>query len=374
MTTPVTATGGRATPDATADVAVVGAGVIGLATAERLTARGHSVIVIDDRGVAGGVTGASGGLVRALDPASAGVDAPSAASEWAAEGLGRYLRRGGHGRWPAVREHGSLTLFAADAAGRAAAGAERVRAAGFPAEVLDAREIAAAFPGLAPPEGMIGVHEPRAGWLPARAVAEAMLRDADTVTVLRARALEITTARARVTGVRTTDGFVAAGAVLLAAGVGSTALARTVGVELPLRTRSVSFCVFAPRVPVPGVLPAVLDTTTGGWLRRWDDGSAVLAGVPSRECDVPPVITQGVPDTEAKRVREVARYRCPALGDADVVGGVTAFDALAPEGEGVTVWPEPRGLVTAVGWNGGGFKKAPAAGRYAADRIGEVIA
>ncbi|MFI0739948.1 NAD(P)/FAD-dependent oxidoreductase [Streptomyces sp. NPDC021100] len=391
MTTAVTTADAR-----TADVAVVGAGVIGLATAERLAARGHSVIVIDDRGVAGGVTGASGGLVRALDLSSAD-SAPdsdsdshsgsgssaadssgsgsSAARGWAAEGLGRYLRRGGHGRWPAVREHGSLTLFAADAAGRAAAGAERVRAAGLPAEVLDAREIAAAFPGLAPPEGMVGVHEPRAGWLPARAVAEAMLRDADTVTVLRARALGITTARSRVTGVRTTDGFVAAGAVLLAAGVGSTALARSAGVELPLRTRSVSFCVFAPRVPVPGVLPAVLDTTTGGWLRRWDDGSAVLAGVPSRECDVPPLITQGVPDTEAKRVREVARHRCPALGDADVVGGVTAFDALAPEGGGaVTAWPDPRGLVTAVGWNGGGFKKAPAVGRYAAERIGEVIA
>lgn len=362
MTTPLSVRAGAA------DVAVVGAGIIGLATAERLAARGHSVVVVDEHGVAGGATGASGGLVRALDISSA-------ARPWAAEGLDRYLRRGRYGRWPEVRKHGSLTLFAAHAAGRAAAGAERVRAAGHAAEVLDAREIATAFPGLATPEDFVGVHEPRAGWLPARAVAEAVLRDADTVTLLGARALGVVTARARVTGIRTTAGFVAARAVLLAAGVGSTALARTVGVELPLRTRSVSYCVFEPRTPVPGVLPAVLDTTTGAWLRRWDNGTGVLAGVPSQECDIPPVVTPGVPDTEVKRVRETARHRCPALEAADVIGGVTAFDALASEGEGaVTVWPAPQGLVTTVGWNGGGFKKAPAVGQYAADRIREVIA
>lgn len=363
MTTPA------GTPvDTDVDVAVVGAGIIGLATAERLSAQGLSVAVIDGRGPAGGATGASGGLVRALDLAS------SAALPRAAEGLDHYLRRGPHGRWPAVREHGSLTLFGADGAARAEEAAARVRATGHIVDVLDAREIAAAFPGLAPPEGGFGVHEPRAGWLPARAVAEAVLRDADRVTLLApARALEIVTARSRVTGVRTTGGFVRARAVLLAAGVHSTDLARTAGVELPLRTRSVSYCVFAPRTPVTGTLPAVLDTTTGAWLRRWDDGTGVLAGVPSAELDVPPVVTPGVPDAEAERVRRVVRHRCPGLADADLVGGVTAFDALGPEGDGgVTAWPDPAGLVTATGWNGGGFKKAPAVGRYAAELLREA--
>ncbi|MFE0044240.1 NAD(P)/FAD-dependent oxidoreductase [Streptomyces albireticuli] len=371
--------------DATvADVAVVGGGIIGLATAERLSAHGLSVVVIDERGPAGGVTGASGGLVRALDL--------SAAHSWAAEGLDRYLRRGHHGRWPAVRETGGLTLFGADDTARAAEGVERVRATGHAAELLDARQIARAFPGLTPPEGFTGVYEPRAGWLPARETAEAMLRDAGSVTFLGGvRALEIVTARARVTGVRTTAGLLTTPAVLLAAGVHSTELARTAGVELPLRTRSVSFCVFAPRgregggregggpegggPDVPGPLPTVLDTTTGGWLRRWDDGTAVLAGVPSPVRDVLPTVTRGVSAAEEERVRAVARHRYPLLADAALVDGVTAHDALAPGDVGtVTAWPDPYGLVTATGWNGGGFKQAPAAGRYAAELVREVLA
>ncbi|PAU50869.1 FAD-dependent oxidoreductase [Streptomyces albireticuli] len=357
----------------------MGGGIIGLATAERLSAHGLSVVVIDERGPAGGVTGASGGLVRALDL--------SAAHSWAAEGLDRYLRRGHHGRWPAVRETGGLTLFGADDSARAAEGVERVRATGHTAELLDARQIARAFPGLTPPEGFTGVYEPRAGWLPARETAEAMLRDAGSVTFLGGvRALEIVTARARVTGVRTTAGLLTTPAVLLAAGVHSTELARTAGVELPLRTRSVSFCVFAPRgregggpegggPDVPGPLPTVLDTTTGGWLRRWDDGTAVLAGVPSPVLDVLPTVTRGVSAAEEERVRAVARHRYPRLADAALVDGVTAHDALAPGDVGtVTAWPDPYGLVTATGWNGGGFKQAPASGRYAAELVREVLA
>src|SRR5205807_6679597 len=72
--------GGRAmTQIAAADVVVVGCGIIGLATAERLVASNLSVVLVDELGgVANGPSGASGGLVRAFDPAAGG--------SWAAEG------------------------------------------------------------------------------------------------------------------------------------------------------------------------------------------------------------------------------------------------------------------------------------------------
>ena len=75
---------------AAADVAIVGCGVIGLATAERLAAAGLSVVLVDETGVANGPTGASGGLVRGLDLADED-------RGWALEGLDVYLRRGPHG-------------------------------------------------------------------------------------------------------------------------------------------------------------------------------------------------------------------------------------------------------------------------------------
>jgi glycine/D-amino acid oxidase-like deaminating enzyme len=357
------------TPIATADVAIAGCGIIGLATAERLVAAGLTVILVDESGVAGGPSGASGGLVRAFMPTGGG-------RRWALEGFDAYLRRGPNGAWPAIRPHGGLTLFGADETESMATGVKEVEAAGHPAHLLCADEIHSRFPGLSVPADFAGVYEPDAGWLPARDVAAAMLRDAGPgATLLSVRATAVATSGGAVTGLHTTQGFVRARAVLVAAGVGSSELARTAGVRLPLRSRAISYCVFAPRTAEPGPPPTVVDTTTGAWLRPWATGDAVLAGVASTEMDVPSEVLPTIAVPEQHRVRSVVRHRYSPLADADVVGGVTAYDAVSPDGSGaVTAWPEPVGLVTATGWNGGGFKIAPAVGAQAATLLREVIA
>ncbi|MFF4188604.1 NAD(P)/FAD-dependent oxidoreductase [Streptomyces sp. NPDC001691] len=352
-----------------ADVAVVGGGIIGLVTAERLTARGLTVVVIDETGIAGGATGASGGLVRAFDPSGHH-------RSWAAAGLETYLRQGHHGTWPRVRAQGSLTLVAGNALPGAVGAVTELRAAGHKADVLSAQEISTRFPGLTVPDDLAGVYEPEAGWLPVRAVATAVLRDAGPeLRLKRARATRLLTQGTRVSGVATTAGPVHAPAVLLAAGVGSTPLAATVGVDLPLRTRSVGYCLFEPsdRIDLAG-LPTVVDRTTGAWLRPWGVGSLVLAGVTSQETDVPATVHPGVTAREQQRVRDVVRHRYPHLARAPGRGGTTAYDAMAPTGQGeVTVPSGPDGLVTATGWNGGGFKLAPAVGELAAARLAEAV-
>lgn len=355
-----------------ADVAIVGCGIIGLAAAERLTADGKSVVMIDQAGLAGGATGASGGLVRAVDLARRG--------SRAADSLDRYLRQGYRGRWPAVREHGSLTLVHGGDRERVAAAVDAASAAGHRVAVMSAAETRAMFPWLRGPGEFIGVYEPRAGWLPARQVAAAMRRDAQAqgggLRVLPARATDVLTSGSRVTGVRTTLGPVPARAVLLAAGVGSDRLASTVGVTLAMCTRSVSYCLLRPAAPAASAgLPTVVDSATGSWLRRWDSTGTVLAGVPSPRTRVPPAVVHRVPAAEQRRVRDVVRHRWPPAACARVVGGVTAYDAMNIGGAGsVTAWPRPAGLITATGWNGGGFKIAPSVGREIADLVREVFA
>ncbi|MFE6227896.1 NAD(P)/FAD-dependent oxidoreductase [Streptomyces sp. NPDC057854] len=354
----------------TADVAVVGGGIIGLATAERLSARGLAVAVVDAAGIAGGATGASGGLVRAFD-LSASRRRPAAA------GLDVYLRRGHRGTWPAVRRQGSLSLVARADLPRAEAAVADLGAAGHQAEILAGRDLATRFPALDIPGDLVAVHEPHAGWLPAGPVAHAMARDAGPrLRLVPARATHLLTSGSRVTGVHTTAGPVHARAVLLAAGAGSTPLAATVGVHLPLRTRAVGYCLFRVGEPAdPTALPALVDTTTGAWLRPWGSDALVLAGVSAQETDVPETVRPGVPAQEEERVRAVVRHRCPLLATAPLAGGVTAYDAMAPTGDGEVAVPAgPDGLVTATGWNGGGFKAAPAIGELAAARLQEVAA
>ncbi|MFI1508874.1 NAD(P)/FAD-dependent oxidoreductase [Streptomyces sp. NPDC020597] len=350
----------------TADVAIVGAGIIGLASAERLTAHGVSVIVVDDAR-AQGATPASGGLIRAFDP-----DGTYAA--WAVESHARYLERGWHGSWPAVRGDGSLTLIDRQDLTRVEPRINAVRAAGLPVEVLAADDVARRCPHLTVPGHLLGVLEPNAGWLPAGDVIRAMHRDAGAgLRLHRARALSLKHTSRRIEGVRTSDGNVHAAAVLLAAGVGSTHLARTAGVRLPLRTRAVSYCLF--RTEDATGLPTMVDRTTGAWLRRWGTGHTVLAGVASTRTDVPARTRDGVDASEEDRIRAVVAQRFPHLAEAPAVGGVTAYDAMATTGGPATVtsWSRPSGLVTAAGWNGGGFKLAPAVGRRAADHLLEAL-
>ncbi|GAA3625650.1 NAD(P)/FAD-dependent oxidoreductase [Streptomyces chitinivorans] len=351
---------------AAADVAVVGGGIIGLATAERLTARGASVIVVDEAGATGGATSASGGLVRAFEP-------ESGHAAWAAEGCARYQARGWRGTWPSVRADGSLTLIDQNRLAEATAALETAHAAGHKADILTADEVNRRFPGLTVPGHLLGVLEPQAGWLPAADTARAILRDAgDRLSLRTARATGLLYSSSRVLGLHTSTGPVHADAVLLAAGVGSTALAASAGVHLPLSTRAIGYCLL--RTEVPADLPTVVDRTTGAWLRRWDADGTVLAGVACARTGVPATVRAGVTAAEEHRVRTVVRHRCPRLAHARATGGVTAYDTLATDGPGtVTVWPRPRGLVTAVGWNGGGFKLAPAVGRHAAARILEVL-
>ncbi|MFF2731539.1 NAD(P)/FAD-dependent oxidoreductase [Streptomyces sp. NPDC058008] len=355
-------------PVTTADIAVVGGGIIGLATAERLTAAGLTVVVVDELGIAGGATGASGGLVRAFAPSDDD-------QGFAAAGLTVYRKRGWRGLWPAVRGGGGLTFLAPGDRAGASSRVASLRAAGHEAELLTADAITARFPGLRTAPGEFAVHEPEAGWLPVREVAAAMVRDAGPLLrVVQARATRLLTSGTRVVGVRTDTGTVEARAVLLAAGTGSTPLAAGVGITLPLRTRAVGYCLFRLDGPAPA-LPAVVDRATGAWLRPWNTASVVLAGVHSPLVDVPATVVHGVPDHEVERVRRVLLPRLPQLAGAPAVGGVTAHDAMSPGGAAsVDVWPGADGLVTATGWNGGGFKLAPAVGERAAGMLRKVMA
>ncbi|MFI5808783.1 NAD(P)/FAD-dependent oxidoreductase [Streptomyces sp. NPDC051561] len=352
-----------------ADVVIVGGGIIGMATAERLTARGLTVEMVDECAAAEGATSISGGLVRAFDPSG---DHPA----WAAEGLDLYRRRGWHGTWPELREHGSLTLFAAHELARATTHVDVLQAAGRTADILTPQQITTRFPGLSVPDGLHGAYEPQAGWLPADQVRNAIRQDAGSaLRVRRARARSLLLSCKGIVGVDTSTGTVLAEAVLLAAGVGSAALAKAVGIHLPLRTRSVSYGLFRVEDHTDiSQLPTVVDRTTGAWLRRWDERGTVLAGVFSPVTDVPETVTHGVPVHEEQRIRSALRDRYPHLAKASVVGGVTAYDAMAATGGGeVTQWQNPRGLVSATGWNGSGFKLAPAIGRFTASRIVEVL-
>jgi glycine/D-amino acid oxidase-like deaminating enzyme len=218
-----------------ADVAVVGAGIAGCAVARELAVRGVRVALVDRAGVSEGTTGRGEGNVLASDK-DAGPEL-----ELTRHGLDVYrelqARLGEEAR---IRRKGALIVHP-DAGTWAAEPArlERLRAAGVIGELLDADALRAEEPALDGP--VFG-----ASWFPedlqcdpAR-IAWALVREAVAAGAevrLGCAVSRIAVEDGRVTGLDTAAGFVAAGAVVLAAGPWSAGLASGAGLPLPLEPR-----------------------------------------------------------------------------------------------------------------------------------------
>lgn len=207
------------------DVAIVGAGIVGAACADALAREGLKVLVLEAAFPAGGATAAAMGHLVAMDDSPAQLALTRRSRDlWTALApeLPRACEDDPCGTlWVAADEE-ELRLVAP----RAAA----YRAAGVEAELLDARALAAAEPCLRP--GLAGgmrvpgdrvLYPPGAArWLLARAAARgAQVRLGSGVAELGPRRL------------RTRDGWLEAGAVVLAAGIASPLLVPA----LPLKPR-----------------------------------------------------------------------------------------------------------------------------------------
>jgi glycine/D-amino acid oxidase-like deaminating enzyme len=218
-----------------ADVAVVGAGIAGSAVARELAVRGVGVVLVDRAGVSEGTTGRGEGNVLASDK--------DAGPELALtrHGLDVYAsledRLGEEAR---IRRKGALVVHP-DAATWAEEPArlERLRAAGVAGERLDADALRAEEPALDGP--VLG-----ASWFPGdlqcdpSRIARALVREAVEAGAslrLGCAVTRVALAGGRVTGLETAEGFVVAGAVVVAAGPWSAALAAGAGLQLPLEPR-----------------------------------------------------------------------------------------------------------------------------------------
>jgi len=354
----------------TADVIIIGAGVIGAATALHLSRLGAGDVLVIDRATAGaGMSCRSSALVRmhyTFPPeVELAVRSDAMFDAWP-ELTGRpcCIRRTGFARIVAPGEESALRANLA-----------MQRALGARALEIDAAGLTELAPGFCVDDISC------AGWEPDGGYGDGAVVAGDLLAAARARGVRYRPGTRvhglvrdgdRVTGVRVGSSSETehAGTVILAAGVWSPALARTAGLCLPIETEFHQVALLAhPRWA--GAPFACIDSVTQTYFRPEAAGAMTLVGSFAGPRGADP---DSFPDTAkaedlAPQVQR-ASHRVPALADAGIARGVTGVYDMTPDARPLLGRvPGLDGLIIAAGFSGMGFKIAPAVGEGLAGLI-----
>jgi sarcosine oxidase subunit beta len=172
----------------------------------------------------------------------------------------------------------------------------------------------------------------------------------------------------RVTGVMTTRGYVSTPIVVNAAGPWAAGVARMAGAELPVEPLRRQLVPTEPFDGLPQRFPMVIDMSTGFHFRR--EGKGILLAWNDPEETVG--FKSDFDPTFVEKILTHAAYRVPALAEAEVNPrrAWAGLYEMTPDHHAIIGGaPNIEGLYFANGFSGHGVMHSPASGRITADLI-----
>jgi glycine/D-amino acid oxidase-like deaminating enzyme len=239
---------------------------------------------------------------------------------------------------------------------------------------LDAAALAERFPWLRTDDlsaGTLGLSGE--GWLDAHGLMHALRRRAIALgaSYRAAEAVGFEVVAGRVQSVRLADGTtIGCAHVINAAGTGAAALARSAGIELPVRARK--RCVFHFRSPEPAPgCPLVIDP--GGLYFR-PEGDGYLCGIAPPEAEDPDVAPDDFEVPLAwfeERLWPLLAARVPGFESARLLSAWAGHYDVNLLDHNAILGPHPAlpNLLFANGFSGHGLQQAPAVGRALAEWV-----
>jgi sarcosine oxidase subunit beta len=382
----------------TADVAIVGAGIMGLSIAHQISRRHDARIVILEKAanVAEGSTGASCAILRQrythVEAITVARDGLRAHTNWA-----RYT---GINQPRARFHHTGVLWMLGETPEEIEESRARMSSAGVEVEVLDPAGVRERFPALSTcnrPFDLTGevehecadhdgfLFEPASGYFDPVSAAQ------DLLEAVRGNGVDVRF-QTEVTGVRTVGGRVvgvdtAGGAsidapvVVNAAGPWATRLAGLAGFDYASRGWTIqpirAQVIYRewPREEVPPPLPVLADSSAGIYLRPEAGGQQILVGSIKAE-DEQEVITD--PDDFNRNIDAAFRdikihalhHRLPTLPYRGRITGVSGLYTMNVEDVHPVIGPtELEGFIVANGFSGHGFKESPSVGSMVARHL-----
>jgi len=350
----------------TADVVIIGAGVMGTSTAYHLAKRGAGkVIVLEKNMIASGSSALSVGGIRLQFSSEANIRIMLESIEvfeHFAEEMDQEIDFRQYGYLFLTTEPQTWADFQANVALQ--------RSLGVPVELLSREEIAERFPYLHVDDVIGGTFCPRDGYADPYSVNMGFAKQARRLGALiyeNTPATGIQVVGGKVVAVETPQGTISTPVVVNTAGAWAAEIGRMVGVELPVQPYRRQVFVTAPFHKLPKEVPLVIDFEPSFYFRR--EGVSILMGMSDK--DEPPSFNTNVDWSFLERVAERAMHRCPVLEEAGFHDGWAGLYAITPDDNAIIGRDVGgvEGFVCAVGFSGHGFQQSPAVGRILAELI-----
>jgi sarcosine oxidase subunit beta len=350
----------------TADVVIIGGGIMGLSTAYHLAKGGcRNVVVLESGEMFGlGSTGLNAGGVRYQFSTAVNIELSKLSigmMERFADDMGQPV---------ALRRCGYLFLLdSEDDLRRFRANVELQNQHGVPSQVLGPDAIGALAPEVDLTGIIGGTWCPRDGLVDPHGLLQGYISCARRMGVrleTRAPATATDVTGGRVHRVSTPTGDFETRAVVIAAGPWSAQVGMLAGVDVPIQPIRRQIAVTNP---VPGLradFPFVIDFSRALYFHR--EGAGILTGMSNRN-ERPGFDTTVDEDWRLTHL-ENAVARLPMLGDAQLLAEWAGLYEVTPDDQPILGrLPHADGLYICAGFSGHGLMHGPGAGLLMAEEI-----
>lgn len=347
-----------------AEIVIVGAGIIGCSIAYYLAKKGHTdIIVIDKGGISSGMTGLCPGGVRQQWGTEINCLMAKASTQFY-KNMNEELQP----EHPLMfRQVGYMYLFHTEQAiNNYQANIALQNRLGIPTKMINREEVLQIVPGLNPNSFIAGSFCETDGFVDdvydiTNAFANAAKRMG--VTFILDEASEIVADGNRIKGVWTNRGFIECSILVNAAGTDSLELAATVGIEVPIK-REVRRIIFTNRFEERLIEPLVVYFEKGFAAKQLTDGTIYLSYLGSD--------MKAPFETFAYQMRaaEVGMEIFPPLEHVEFRRHVDGVYDSTPDHQAILGGIDGLdGYFQAIGMSGHGFMMAPAIGQTMAETI-----
>jgi sarcosine oxidase, subunit beta len=352
----------------TADIVIIGAGVMGASIAFQLAKRKPGqIVVIDKNHVGRGGSGRSSALIRMHYSYPPEV-------QLAVESLRIFQD------WQEIvgtpgdfRKTGFVRIVAPSETERLRANVDLQRKLGVNVRLITRSELQELEPDWVLRDVELVAYEPDSGYGDGAGVANDFLSCAREMGVAYGPRTEVTRLRvggSQICGIATDQGSIDAPLVVVATGPWSRPLLQQAGYDLPIEPEYHQVAILKNAPGMKGGGSACIDSGSATYFRS-DGPDKFLVGDFYGERGIDPDnFPQRASDDSLETLIERASRRVPALENAEVLRGVTGIYDMTPDSRPVLgEIPGIKGLHVCAGFSGMGFKISPAIGLVMAELL-----